>query len=629
MKEFSRRNFVLGAALASFTGVAALSGCTPQPATDAGSGDAKTTDTANTDKKTDAKEGEKKEATGGKSVATTGEAVGKNGHIELQVITNNGKVEHILPIEYNETGGLGDQALKRISQQVVESQTLNVDAVAGATLSSFAVTSAIGKALDAAGEDHKEWEKREKAKTIEQDKIEDSYDVVVVGAGGAGFAAAISAAKKEKKVLLVEKLGVFGGSTALSGGEMAVPGNWIQKQEGIEDSPENLANDILKGGDNEGDPELVKVIANGALESSQWLTFEAGVPWEQNLLFFGGHSIKRSIIPANHTGATMTTRLKTRADEIDNLTVVYNTKAVELKAEGDKISGIKLQNTLSEETKDVACKAVILTAGGFGANVEMRTKANPMYGDKFKATTSIGSEGDAINMATAIGAGTIDMEFIQAYPVCDTETGALIYVGDMRLDERAIMINKEGKRFVEELERRDVLSNAILEQTDEVGYMIWDKAGAETTKLLDIHKGEYESLEARNLIAKGETVEEVAKKFEIDAAALQETLDQWNKDCEAGKDSQFNYRGKMNPIKDGPFWILKYGPAVHYTMGGIHINTDAQVLNESGAPIAGLYAAGECAGGKMGTNRLGSTSMTDIYTFGRIAGNNAADYIQA
>lgn len=622
MKEFSRRNFVLGAALASFTGVAALSACTPQQQTPASDDNA--TDTA----KSEGKSGEK-ETTTGKTVATTGEAIGKNGKIELEVISNNGKIERILPIEFNETPGMGDQALKRISEQVIESQSLNVDAVSGATLSSFAVTSAIGKALDAAGEDHKEWEKRDKAKSIEQPKIEDSYDLVVVGGGGAGFTAAICAAKKEKKVLLVEKLGVFGGSTALSGGEMAVPGNWIQKQEGVEDSPETLTQDMLKGGDNEGDPELVKVIANGALESSQWLTFEAGVPWEQNLLFFGGHSIKRSIIPANHTGSTMTTKLRSRSDEIENLTILYNTKAVELKAEGDKIAGITLENTLTKESKTVNCKAVVLAAGGFGANVEMRTKANPVYGDKFKATTSIGSEGDAITMATAIGAGTVDMEFIQAYPVCDTETGALLYVGDMRLDERAIMINKEGKRFVEELERRDVLSNAILKQTGEVAYMIWDKTGADDTQLLDIHKGEYESLESRKLIAKGESIEEVAKAFEIDAKALQETLDQWNKDCETGKDSQFNYRGKMNPIKDGPFWILVYGPAVHYTMGGLHINTDAQVLNESGAPIAGLYACGECAGGKMGTNRLGSTSMTDIYTFGRIAGNNAADYIQA
>lgn len=567
------------------------------------------------------------EADEGVGRAAVGEAVGKNGHMSVQVVMEDDKIARINVLYSHETAGLGDEAMAVLTDLIVANQTLDVDVVAGATLSSSAFLLAVEDALGALGEDVAAWEGRGHAAPDDPEGLTDSYDVVVVGSGGAGFTAAISAANAGRSVLLLEKLGVFGGSTALSGGEMAVPGNWIQVNMGIEDSPEQLAADMLAGGDNVGDPDLVNVIANGVFDAAQWLTYEGGVSWEHNLLFFGGHSVERSIIPSGHKGNAMTTKLTARAKTISNLTLVNNVKATELVMADGAVAGVKAQSCISGAQYEFACKAVVLAAGGFGANVEMRTEANPEFGSQFNSTDCVGAQGEGIAMAQAVGADVVNMDLIQTYPICDVDTGALLYLDDMRLDQRTVMFNKEGRRFVEELGRRDVLSSAILAQTGGCAYEIWDQAAADDTLVVDIHADEFDNLSSRGLCVKADTIEECCEPLGIDAEALKETLAHWNDMADAGEDTDFSYRGAMFRVDTPPYYIMAYKPAVHYTMGGLRINTDAQVLDADGNAIAGLYAAGECAGGKMGTNRLGSTSMSDIYTFGRIAGDNAAGYV--
>lgn len=619
MARLSRRQFLNGAALATAGSALTVLG---------GASVAFAADEAATDKSAETTD----EKAQGTSVATVGKGMGKHGNIEVEVVTNDdGDIERLTVLESRETSSLGDPAMKQLEQLILDNQTLNVDMVTGATLSSMAYLTAVEDALKQQGIDADEWKNRDKA-VVEMPELESSYDVIVIGGGGAGFTAAISAANKGENVLLMEKLGTYGGSTALSGGEMAVPNNWLQMSSGedVEDSPELLAEDMLKGGDNLGDPELVAVIANGTKDASEWLTYEAGVSWEPDLLFFGGHSVKRSIIPTGHTGATMITALTNRAEGIDSLTIVNDLQATELITNDEgAVTGVKAKNLITDEEITFDCKAVVLATGGFGANAEMRAEANPEYGDAYKSTDSVGATGDGLTMAKAIGADLIDMDLIQTYPTCDVDTGALLYLCDMRLDENAIMVNKEGERFVEELDRRDVLSQAILDQTDEKAYMIWDQAGADSVGIFDIYPDEYDNLAARKLIVKGDTIEEICEPFGVDAEALQETLDKWNGYVDAGSDPDFNYRGEMHKIDTAPYYLVVYKPAVHYTMGGLHINTDAQVLDAEGNVIDGLYAAGEVAGHKMGSNRLGSSSMADIYTFGRIAGDNAAEYAGA
>ncbi|WP_283170036.1 flavocytochrome c [Curtanaerobium respiraculi] len=603
MKGISRRSFVTGSAVAALGGTLALTGCASNA-----------------------------HGPGGKSGtmadgAWVGTGIGKHGEMTVEVVTKDNAIDRITVLDSRETQGMGDVAMEQMTDLIVDNQTLNVDTVSGATLSSMAFLTAVGDAIGQSGGSPETWKRHDHAALAVEDDMPTEADVIVVGAGGAGFAAAITAANEGKKVIMLEKLGIVGGDTSLSGGEMAAPGNWIQQQQGDQDSPEQLAKDMLEGGDNIGDPELVNVIANGTLDSTQWLTFEGGVSWEHDLLFFGGHSVERSIIPKGHTGSEMIVKLTRRAGKMKDLTIVKNMRATELvKDAAGNVTSVKAESQLTGDSYTFKGKAVVLACGGFGSNVDMRVKYNPDMDKKILSTDSVGATGDGLTMASAIGANLIDMQYIQTYPTCDPETGALLYVDDMRLESLAIMVNKEGDRFVEELDRRDVLSNAIKNQTDGKAYMLFNQAGADATGLLEEHADEYENLESRGIIIKADTLEEAANHFGINAAELQKTVDTWNGFAKTGVDTDFHYRDTITAIEGGPYYLNSYKPAVHYTMGGLHINTTAQVLDDAGNPIPGLYAAGEVAGHKMGTNRLGSCSMADIYTFGRIAGKQAASF---
>ncbi|MEG2533631.1 MAG: flavocytochrome c, partial [Gordonibacter sp.] len=593
-----------GGALAAIGGTFALAGCAP---------------------------GGKSESKGagvsGEGVAQswTGASNGKGGAVEVEVITEGDAIARINLIKSRETYGVGTTGIDIVSDLIVEHQTLNVDTVSGATVSSMAFLSAVSSAIDASGMKSSEWKKRDKAVPAAPENLSTDVDIVVVGAGGAGYAAAITAAEAGKSVVLLEKLGVVGGDTILSGGAMAVPNNYFQIRDGIDDSVAKMAEDMIVGGDNVGDPALVNVICEGAYSAMEWLTFEGCVAWQPYQRFFGGHSIIRALVPEGSEGSGIICKLEKRAEEIKKLVVCRNTKADELVQDASgAVVGLKATNVATGDTYDFKCKAVVLATGGFGANVDMRKKYNPEMDESILSTDSVGATGDGHVMAEKIGANLIDMQYIQTYPTCDTQTGALLYVGNMRLDNHAICINKEGDRFVEEMERRDVISNAIKIQTDGIGYMLFNQAGLDATDLAQLHAAEMDGLFARDQLTKGETIAEACEPFGIDAAELEKTVEMWNGYCKDGKDLDFNYRATMNPIEGGPYYILAYKPSVHYTMGGLHIDPKAHVLDGAGAPIAGLFAAGEQAGHKMGTNRLGSCSITDIIVFGRIAGANAA-----
>jgi len=413
-----------------------------------------------------------------------------------------------------------------------------------------------------------------------------------------------------------------GGNTLISGGEYAAPGNWLQKEEGIEDSKDTFYEDILKGGDYENDPELVRILADNALESAEWLRDEVNVTFEDYLLFFGGHSVKRSLVPKDASGVELIGKLTKKAQEVGVITHL-NTTAKELIVENDKVVAVKAEFDGKEITYN-ANNGVILATGGFGSNLEMRVKYNPEMNEKILSTNSVGSTGDGITMAENVGAELVDMQYIQTYPTCDPELGTLLYVGDVRMEGRSILVNKEGKRFVEELERRDVISKAVVEQTGGVSYMFWDEASMKASGVNVKHKREYDYLIENGILVKADTIEEAAAFFEIDAKELKKTVEKYNEYAKNGKDEEFNKRGTLTAFTDGPYYIMKSKPAIHHTMGGIKINKDANVIDTEGNVIKGLFAAGEVTGDIHGTNRLGSDAIADITVFGRIAGRNAA-----
>lgn len=570
---------------------------------------------AKTDNKAEDQKEETKVEEATEDATGEGTAKGHNGDIKAVVTFEGDKIAKV-DLEHEETEGLGDKAADSLVEKIVANNSVNVDTVSGATVTSTALIEAVKAAIEASGRDVKAFETEAEEKTGET--IEKETDVVVIGGGGAGFAAAVSAKEAGADVILIEKLASVGGNTLISGGEYAAPANELQEKEGIEDSKEQFAKDVEEAG---GDPELIKVLADNATEGAYWLRDEIGVEWLDSLMFFGGHSVKRSLIPAAHTGNELIKNYLNKSEEL-GIEVQTEADVKEILAEDGKIAGVRVETADGEMI--VKAKSVVIASGGFGANDEMTYEFDNEIDEHVLSTNSPGATGDGILMAEELGADTVDMDKIQLYPICDVETGKLLYCGDTRLVGGALLVNKEGNRFVEELGTRREISMAIKDQTDYVGYLLWDETSNETTGTMASNPQEAESLFERGLMVKADTLEELAEHFDIDKDALLETVATFNENSAKEEDPEFNLRMLGWQVKDAPFYMMKAAPAVHHTMGGLKINTEAQVLNKDGEWIDGLYAAGEVTGGIHGSNRLGSVAMTDITVFGRIAGENAA-----
>lgn len=553
-----------------------------------------------------------------------GVGTGKGGEIKVKVTIKDDTITAIEVISHKETPGF-DTAMETLTESIISSNSLEVDGVSGCTFTSNGFKEAVTAALTAAGATPEMLKKVETASSSNETKEEvtETHDIVVIGAGGAGLTAAIEAKAAGADVIVLEKMPMAGGNTLISGAEYAAANNWLQKKEGLEDSIELHIEDTLKGGDYKGNEELVRVLAENALAGAEWLRDEVGVVWEDELMFFGGHSVKRSLVPAGASGREIISKQIAKAESM-GIPVLLNTKAtVLITNENGKVIGVEAEGQDANYTFNTN-KAVIIASGGFGSNVEMRVKYNPDIDETILSTNTTGSTGDGIVMAEKIGAALVGMEYIQTYPICDPLTGTLLYYDDARLYGHTIIVNKEGKRFVEELGRRDVMSMAIKAQTGHVCYELLDQKGFEASKLQENHGPELEYLYKNDLLVKADTIKEAADFFGIDAVELQKTVDKYNSYVADGNDPEFNKRSLPSTVEVGPFYILKATPAVHHTMGGIKINTNAQVLDTEGNVIEGLYAAGEVTGGVQGANRLGSNALADITVFGRIAGQNAA-----
>jgi urocanate reductase len=454
-------------------------------------------------------------------------------------------------------------------------------------------------------------------------KWDRTFDVVVVGAGGAGLAAAVTAADKGTSVIVLEKMAAIGGNTVISGGFLNAADPKRQGKLNIQDSPENHFKQTLAAGDYRADPEKVKILADGANEAVQWLE-SLGMKFDDKVIQIYGALYPRSHIPIEPKGTGYIRVLKEAADK-RGVKILTDTKVdsiIREKQLSGRVLGVKIFDKRKKPVYVRANKAVIIAAGGFGANKELRALHDPRMRD-LTTTNQPGATGDMILAAMNIGGYPIGMDYIQCNPGAPPGRDLRI---TLHLDVSGfIFVDKRGKRFVAEDERRDVLREAILNLPEKYGFTVlddtvfqgYDKITRDTT-MAGIKEGDAWT---------ANTLEELAAKMGIPVDAFVATVKRYNDVVVDGKkDPDFgkNPRNLTKKIEKPPFWACFAGMAVHHTMGGLNINTKTQVLDHDRKVIPGLYAAGEGTGGIHGSNRVGGNAIAGIFVFGRIAGANAA-----
>ena len=557
-------------------------------------------------------------------VTTQGTGVGKHGDMTVAVTFDNGRIQAIEIVKEAENPVLAKKVYTDLKAAVIASNSADLDAISGATFSSKGFLDAVKDAAKKAGVTLSKADAKAIKKVVKNIPAVSNYDVVVIGAGGAGFSAAIEAKNAGANVVLLEKMPAVGGNSLISGAEMNAARNWVQPKLGIlDDSAERHAADTFKGGDKKGDMKVINVMTANALDAAKWCRDYLGVRFEDdNLFFFGGHSRKRALIPVGHTGTEFIAKFQAKADEL-GIPVITDMKAEELiKDKTGRVVGVKATSHGATYTFN-AKGGVVLATGGFGANKAMVKKYNPKIDERFKTTDAPGTTGEALYMAKRAGAQLVNMGYIQTYPICDPISGVIELIADSRFDG-AIMLNQEGKRFVEELERRDVLSEAILKQTGNYCWVLWNDNIGKISNPVKEHPTEYEAFTKQGIMATCPDLKCIADFTKMPLKQLESTVKRVSSMAGKGNDKDFHHRGGLMDMSEGQYYVIKAVPSTHHTMGGVRINEKAQALTAKGQVIPGLWAAGEVTGVTHGTNRLGGNAYTDIIVFGRIAGEAAA-----
>ena len=603
-------------------------------------------------------------AAGGVSGSFTGTAKGM-GEVSVTLTLTDNVITDCTAKGDEETPGIGSVVIEQFPGEVVEGNTINLDSISGATITSNAFVEAAKAALTEAGLNPDDYMAKAD-KTANGETVSYDADVVVIGAGGAGMTAAMTAADAGQKVVILESQAMVGGNSARATGGMnaaktvyqdenefdqaagvektlataaekyadnetitalakTVSEQWAAYQAnptGYFDSVELMELDTMVGGKGINDPELVETLCEGTADAIDWLD-ENGITLH-NVSSFGGASVKRIHRPVNEegkvvsVGAYMIPLLQENCEK-RGIDIVLNTTVDTILTDANG-AAVGVSGTDKDgNTVVVNAKSVILATGGFGANLDMVTQYKPELAG-FMTTNAAGAQGQGIEMATAIGAGTVDMDQIQIHPTVEANTAALITEG-LRGDG-AILVNANGERFVDEVGTRDVVSAAEIAQPGSYSWLIVDQAMVDASSVIQgyIKKGYTKT---------GATYEELAKELDVDPAAFANTMETWNSYVEAKNDPDFGRTSFANPLNNGPYYAIKVTAGVHHTMGGVTINSATEVLKEDGTVIPGLFAAGEVTGGVHGANRLGGTAVADFVVFGRIAGESAANYASA
>ena len=536
----------------------------------------------------------------------TGKAPGFKDEIEVSITTKDGKIVSADVLKINDSDFAVNDTKSVLAEIVKKGSVSNVDVVSGATYTSKGIIAAVNAALASA-------KGISEATTA---KLEDTEtDVVIIGAGGAGLSAAVAARESGANVIVLEKMPIVGGNTNYATGGLNASETSIQEKMGISDSNAQYIEDTMVGGKNINDLALVTEMVEKSAETVDWL-----IKLGADLTDVGkmaGSTNSRTHRPTG--GAAVGSHLSAaleKAAKNAGADVRLNQEVTKIINENGKAVGVVVSTKDGEYT--IKAKAVIIATGGFGANPAIIESYKPEL-KGFGTTNHAGATGDALTWAKDFNAALTDIEQIQTHPT-------VVPVKNLMITEAvrgngAIMINRDGNRFCTEMATRDVMSAAILEQTGGTAYLMFDTSIRKSLKAIETYA-------SQGLLTEGATVAELAKKLGIPEAALEKTVSDYNSYVANGNDPDFGRKASEMPraLVEGPYYVVEVGPAIHHTMGGLKINTKAEVIDTNGNVIPALYAAGEVTGGIHGANRLGGNAVADITVFGKIAGEQAAKY---
>ncbi len=589
---------------------------------------------------------------------------GMNGEIKVEIIIEENELKDIQVLTHQESPSISDRAISELPQTMVKRQSTDVDVVSGATMTSHGIKQAVESALNQAEIQLTEREDTEKS----FEELSDlEADVVIIGGGGTGLAAAVSAVKNQASVLVLEKMPSLGGSTVMAGGQYNAVDRERQekynmnsqlieeieknyenepvnatherlmselkeqveayKEEGAKhlfDSPQLHALQTFEGGDRVGDLDLIERLTVGAEQSIKDLE-ELDVAFQDEIAIVTGalwqrtHQFVKPLVtgPLDAYEAFL-------AEHPEQARIITDVAAKELIKENGRVTGVVAEK--NGATIDIqAHTGVIIATGGFAQNNDMVLDYNEAWKnlEGLGSTNSISATGDGIKLASDAGADLVGMEHIQLLPVGDPETGGM--QGNISINAaNQIFVNNRGERFVAEDERRDVLTKGLLQQPDQEMFIIHDAHEYYDENVKNDFDESIGQLVESGKVVKGNNMEELAEAMGVDSDQLQETFADYNAVVRGEKKDEYGKHLVQDELNKAPFYASRRVPTIHHTMGGLRIDTDARVLDKNKQPIAGLFAAGEVAGGIHGANRLGGNAIPDTVVFGKIAGRTAA-----
>ena len=553
---------------------------------------------------------------GSRDGSAEAEVQGYNGPVRVSVTASGGTITGVTLLSHRETEEVARQAMEQVISDILQSQSLAVDTVSGATESCGALLAGVKECLLELGfQEERLYAAAEPLREEPEERVE-RYDVVVVGSGGAGLAAAITAAQAGARVAVLEKMSDVGGNTVRSTALYNCVDDALQNPLGIYDSEELFFQETYEGGHRQPKEELVRILTSQADEGLQFLK-DLGLRFDTVIDNCLGGAHDRGHYSAEHSG-TDYVQVMQRACGALGVDFFLETAAREFLTLDGAVTGVRAVRE-GWDVDFLAGRGVVLATGGFGCNVEMRMRYDQTLTGDMLCSNAPGATGDGLVMAQAVGANLIGMEYIELYPLGD------IYDGGLRNSipnaiNNGIFVNSRGARFIREDAGRDDLSKAILAQPGSLTYTVLD----DDFSLYKEDRDYLDGLVLMGLVVKADTLPELAEALGFDRELFLGAVSRYNEGVRRGNDADFGRRVLLNEIDRPPFYATARKPTVHYTLGGVEIDGQARVLNTQGGVIPNLFAAGEVTGGIHGANRLGGNAFPDIIVFGRIAGAGAA-----